>query len=51
MSLSVSCPPFLLHLRQNFIWNITLLKLFSVSIESFNTELKGLPLQEVFSTS
>jgi hypothetical protein len=48
MSLSLSCPPFLLHLRQNFIWNINLVKLFSVSIESFNTELHGLPFQEVF---
>ena len=48
MSLSLSCPPFLPHLRQNFIWNINLVKLFSVSIESFSTELHGLPFQEVF---
>jgi len=48
MSLSLSRPPFLLHLRRNFIWNINLLKLFSVSVESFSTELQGLLFQEVF---
>ena len=48
MSLSLFRPPFPLHLRQNFIWNINLVKLFSVSIENFNTELQGLPFQEVF---